>query len=194
MFVYQQPVRLPVMTIGGKSSYPAGGAGHAPAVSTNALPDSWSEAACAGTESAISKPAINMTTNASRRVFLSTVSLLKGTHGDEMSYRPRQPQNPSGQSRDRRAGRIGTSPASSSVPPAEATPDAAQEGNAVRICPLAGTHQRAAAEHAADSPRGPWPCVTQYRTRVCAGEIENVCRLYGDRRRCGVHRAATPPI
>src|SRR5262245_30517919 len=75
MFVYQQPVRLPVMTIGGKSSYPAGGAGHAPAVSTNALPDSWSEAACAGTESAISKPAINMTTNASRRVFLSTVFL-----------------------------------------------------------------------------------------------------------------------
>ena len=30
-------------------------------------------------------------------------------------------------------------------------------------------------------------------TRVCAGETENVCRLYGDRRRCGVYRAATPP-
>src|SRR5262249_6056770 len=75
IFVYQQPVRLPVMTIGGKPSYPSGGSGHAPALSTNALPDSCGEAACAGTESAISTPAVDMTTNASRRVFLSTVFL-----------------------------------------------------------------------------------------------------------------------
>lgn len=81
-----------------------------------------------------------------------------------------------------------TSPASSSVPPAEATPRTPlREGNAVRICPLGGTHRRAAAEHAADSPRGPWPFwLPSTATRVWAGAMENVCRLYGDRRRGGV--------
>src|SRR5262245_36659597 len=68
-------------------------------------------------------------------------------------------------------------------------------GNTVRICPLAGNAPVCRSRTCCRfPPRALALLLPSTATRLCAGETENVCRLYGDRRRCGVHRAATPPI
>src|SRR5215471_13258015 len=68
-------------------------------------------------------------------------------------------------------------------------------GNTVRVGPLAGNAPVCGSRTCCRfPPQALALLLPSTATRVSAGETENVCRLYGDRRRCGVHRAATPPI